>query len=905
MYLRVFLVPLFLLFSLFFSACGGSGGGSDSPGSSTSVQGTLLTGIIVDAQISGLRYESVGPDGEKTHGTTNLKGEYDYFEGGRTTFFVGGIEVAQTTPKKMLSITTLVETPKEQENLARFLQTLDFDQNPENGIQVNSAASNALDVTELRFDDNFDADFAAVKSELIRPIMGNVGLVSTEDALAHSSKSERLSSLQETDLYKAIANEKNYTSSYYNTEVLENDQRKRVYLWIWEKILAKEMAIENELATQEFDISKVEEQRDRYKKYLDYADSVVNITSLGKGAYDQLSKAGTRTMSYELTHLSSLTVSGCDAVVKLYDVNTSDEEQLGDANLCKNMMKVLNPVGDPTSKLAIANPILSGFLPEALPVIMRYKQMNWLHFNTKSLRNLSKAKVSKPNLISIGISIASIANDSAGAYRASNINKELTTRLVAQEWLSVWFRSGFKQEYVNKLINNNATSLVGNRAQIEAIALNFGTSGALCDAYKFFNPFVDCTGIENVNYDYDKAAEIINRYLAKSNALYRNFAEMTGPISDGNAQIGVIEIAWKADENLTDVGESRKLSGKLIIHNIDGTIKTQMPENLKVRFAQCELGGGGAAYMYGANYAGTISSNGEFIIDLNRFDMDMEKEEACLASSHGAYGFQFYIDQNANNTLDDADKEVRTFSSDKTSDNNITATHIVIDNQEVNIVDYVLQGDEFITVTPIVNSSSFFNTQKLLNNRLSVDYYVDIIQDSLSFFIFKSDSPTVYNSNAARIIWDGNFTSISDDVSKLPSLKKSDESITKVLGMRLDQENYATGSSMNISFVDEKIKITNGNYTLNSRCTKEFLISNDDMGTLDITDLNDVYSREWTHIHSNSNYNCIDSTDVNGVKSMQCSTSERGDGYRALIYENCRGAWSITNIFDINDLAQN
>ena len=357
MHTRIFLVPLFLLFSLFFSACGGGGGGSDSPSSSTA-QGTLLTGIIVDAQISGLRYESVGPDGEKTHGTTNLKGEYDYFEGGTTTFFVGGIEVAQTTPKKMLSITTLVETPKEQENLARFLQTLDFDQNPENGIQVNSAASQALDITELRFDDNFDADFAAVKSELIRPIMGNVGLVSAEDALEHSSKSERLSSLQETDLYKAIANEKNYTSSYYNTEILENDQRKRVYLWIWEKILEKEMAIENELATQEFDISKVEEQRDRYKKYLDYADSVVNITSLGKGAYDQLSKAGTRTMSYELTQLSSLTVSGCDAVVKLYDVNTSDTQELGDANLCKNMMKVLNPVGDSTSKLAIANPIL-------------------------------------------------------------------------------------------------------------------------------------------------------------------------------------------------------------------------------------------------------------------------------------------------------------------------------------------------------------------------------------------------------------------------------------------------------------------------------------------------------------------------------------------------------------------
>ena len=560
---------------LFLNACGSSGSDSNNP----VPEGTTI-GIIVDSQIEGLRYESVGLHGEKTSGVTNAKGEYKYFEGGTTTFFVGGIQLAKTTPQKMLSITTVAATTTEQDNIARFLQTLDVDNNPDNGIDIPSSITNATNVTDLKFDSSFDTDFENIKESLFQNPT-TVSLVTTDQAIAHASKSERLSSLQETDLYKAIANEKNYSSTYYNGEVLTQDQRKRVYLWIWEKILAKKMAIENDLATQEFDINKVEEERDRYKMYIDYADSLVNISSLGKDAYGNLLKAGTRTMSYELTQLTSLTVSGCDAVVKLNNTETNDSISLASNDICTNMMKVLNPVNDSADKLAVANPILSSFLPSALPVIMKYKKMNWLHFDTKSLRALTKAPISKPNLVSIGIAIAGIVNDSAGAYRASNINKELTTRLIAQEWLSVWYRSGFSTAYMNKLINDNQTQLIGNRSQIEAIALKFGTSGALCDAYKFFNPFVDCSTIEHINYDYNKVVDITSSYLAEANALYKSFGDLTGPISDQEGNIGVIDINWSETLDKEPLLVDYKFDGDV---NDSSSYKNNLPSNINVNY---------------------------------------------------------------------------------------------------------------------------------------------------------------------------------------------------------------------------------------------------------------------------------------------------------------------------------
>ncbi len=392
-----------LLTLALLTGCGG--GGSSSTDTSQSQTESTTVGIVSDSQISGLRYISTNKDKTQTKkGVTNSKGEFEYFKDGTTEFYVGNIKIGSIKPEKFVAITTVTETEKEKEaeNIARFLQTIDEDSNPDNGIQISSSVDEHAKKVSLKFDDTFDTNFDSVKTELFKNVANIPETVTVEQALNHANKALRLSSLKEFDLYKAIANEKNYRGGdYYNADALEKSQRKRIYLWIWQKILSKEMAIEDELqfTKLEFDINNVEETRNQIKKYLDYADVITGLQSLGKGTYENLTKAGTRTFSYELTKLSSLTVGGCSTVVKLYDANNQDSIELSDSDMCKNLMKVLNPVGDPASKLAVTNPILSSFLPEVLPKLLHAKRMNWLHFNTKSLRTISKLKVSKPDVI--------------------------------------------------------------------------------------------------------------------------------------------------------------------------------------------------------------------------------------------------------------------------------------------------------------------------------------------------------------------------------------------------------------------------------------------------------------------------------------------------------------------------
>jgi len=562
-----------LLALVLLTGCGG--GSSENTTPQTQTQSTSV-GIVSDSQIIGLRYISTSKDKTQTKkGVTNSKGEFEYFEGGTTEFFVGNIKIGSTTPNKMVAITTVAKTEKESENIARFLQTIDEDGNPDNGIQISTSVdehAKSNEVSNLKFDDSFDTSFESVKTELFKNVANIPETVTVEEALNHANKSVRLSSLKEFDLYKAVANEKNYRSGdYYNADVLEKSQRKRVYLWIWEKLLSKEMAIEDELqfTKPEFDINNVEETRNQIKKYLDYADVITGVASLGQGTYENIAKAGSRSFGYEVTKLTSLTVGGCSTVVKLYDANNQDAQELSDNDMCKNMMKVLNPVNDSASKLAIANPIISSFLPEVLPKLLHTKKMNWLHFNTKSLRTISKMKVSKPDVVSIALAIASISNDFYGASWASDINKELTTRMIAREWLDIWFRSGFNQAYMNKLINNNSKKLVGMTDQIDALTIKYGSTGVLCDTYKFFNPFYRCDGLEDMNVDRKKAKEIATAYISKSNALYRNITDLIGSVSDEKGEIGVVEFDWVKDTNLTDYNDTTIQTSNTSFHYRD------------------------------------------------------------------------------------------------------------------------------------------------------------------------------------------------------------------------------------------------------------------------------------------------------------------------------------------------
>jgi hypothetical protein len=127
-----------LLTTLVLVACGGGGGGGGSP--------AVATGQFTDSPVKGLQYRTVSQSGD-----TGANGEFRYLPGETVTFFVGDITLgsalggAKITPFDLAGITPPTLVPSSDQttvafdqaiNLAIFLQTLDADGNPDNGIEI-------------------------------------------------------------------------------------------------------------------------------------------------------------------------------------------------------------------------------------------------------------------------------------------------------------------------------------------------------------------------------------------------------------------------------------------------------------------------------------------------------------------------------------------------------------------------------------------------------------------------------------------------------------------------------------------------------------------------------------------------------------------------------------------------
>ena len=157
--MRVFRKSMFTLIpaivavmALAWYGCGSDDEGPAGPGGGTSAG----TGEFIDSPVEGMTYSS----GSKS-GTTDANGTYEY-EGSNITFSIGDITIGSGTPSKKMSP---VELGGEQAtifdplvlNIARFLQTMDDDGNPANGIKIpqavqNAAAGKTVDFSSQTFD---------------------------------------------------------------------------------------------------------------------------------------------------------------------------------------------------------------------------------------------------------------------------------------------------------------------------------------------------------------------------------------------------------------------------------------------------------------------------------------------------------------------------------------------------------------------------------------------------------------------------------------------------------------------------------------------------------------------------------------------------------------------------------
>lgn len=124
-----------LLGVTFLTACGGGSGGSSS--------GATLTGQFVDSPVGGLRYAT-----PSTSGFTAADGTFSYKSGEVVQFFVGDILIGSASGNGTVTPVDLVsgaidETNPQVTNIVRFLQTIDADGNPANGIDISTVANNA------------------------------------------------------------------------------------------------------------------------------------------------------------------------------------------------------------------------------------------------------------------------------------------------------------------------------------------------------------------------------------------------------------------------------------------------------------------------------------------------------------------------------------------------------------------------------------------------------------------------------------------------------------------------------------------------------------------------------------------------------------------------------------------
>ncbi len=130
------------------------------------------SGKLLDAAVEGVAY-SATPSGKS--GTTNSAGTFSCNPGDQVSFRIGGILLgsstcsATVTPLELANIATWTGSDDQVNNRLLFLQSLDDDDNPANGIRITPAVASALAGATLDFTQsaaNFDTALATALPSL-------------------------------------------------------------------------------------------------------------------------------------------------------------------------------------------------------------------------------------------------------------------------------------------------------------------------------------------------------------------------------------------------------------------------------------------------------------------------------------------------------------------------------------------------------------------------------------------------------------------------------------------------------------------------------------------------------------------------------------------------------------------
>ena len=170
------------------TGCGGSNASTNNPETDqqSRLSGGVLTGTFVDSAVDGVTYHTL------THtGITNNKGRFKYTFGENITFYIGNIFLGEATGNSYITPIDLVSSSKNDPNnpivvnILKILQTLDEDNNPDNGITITDdvrARADMLPVLSVGMD-----DFAENNEVLqfISDTTGHPNMISKIEAVDH------------------------------------------------------------------------------------------------------------------------------------------------------------------------------------------------------------------------------------------------------------------------------------------------------------------------------------------------------------------------------------------------------------------------------------------------------------------------------------------------------------------------------------------------------------------------------------------------------------------------------------------------------------------------------------------------------------------------------------------------
>jgi hypothetical protein len=186
-------INTFLLSTITASLLVGCGGGS-SDSTSSSNSSTSNTAYLVDSPIEGMEYSC---DSSSEIKVTGADGAFNYDSTCNViTFSIGNIAISSLDtknintdgkiyPADLLSLERTDTTTPRLQNMLRFLQSIDSDNNPNNGITIDEATKTALkNVNAIDFSKLGDSDTAIVEN-LFTDTLTDKTLLSVNDAVAH------------------------------------------------------------------------------------------------------------------------------------------------------------------------------------------------------------------------------------------------------------------------------------------------------------------------------------------------------------------------------------------------------------------------------------------------------------------------------------------------------------------------------------------------------------------------------------------------------------------------------------------------------------------------------------------------------------------------------------------------